>query len=369
MEDNSMRDLILWIESKGVEMDGVIPTKIPARGIGIVATRKIRTGEKIMQIPEKAIYSLHSIPTSIISKLPSDVPLHGLLAADLTLRTSSIDLPWVEVLPTQANFAASVPLMWPEELHAFLPRSAYHILKRQQIKFQHECDSVAKAVPDLDRSKYKFFWLIINSRTFLYETPDMEKYHWEDKLCLLPAADLFNHSNDGCTVTWWDKEGYTITANRTYLAGDELCISYGKHSNDFLLVEYGFTMPQNPWDEVGLDEVILPKLDQAQQDALAQQGHLGEFKFHAETGPCIRTRAAISQIEKQVYPGADSETPVTATQYDASLTGLLREQLTIARETLQRLRELQIGDKAHRDLLIQRWEQIEQIILNKMQAE
>ncbi|KAI0452662.1 putative SET domain-containing protein [Xylaria acuta] len=369
MDNNNMHDLILWTKGKGVRMDGIIPTKIPTRGIGIVATRKIRTGQIIMQIPEKAIYSLHSIPTSITSRLPSDMRLHGLLAADLTLRTSSTDSPWVEVLPTQANFEASVPLMWPEELHAFLPRSAYHILKRQQIKFQHECDSVAKAFPDLDRSKYKYFWLIINSRTFYYEAPEMAKYRWEDKLCLLPAADLFNHSNDGCTVTWWDNDGYTITANRTYGAGDELCISYGKHTNDFLLVEYGFTVSQNPWDEVGLDEVILPKLDQAQQDALAQQGHLGEFKFHAERGPCIKSRAAISQIQRQVYPSADIETPASDTQRDALLRGLLRELLTIAREMLQRLKELQIGDKTHRDLLIQRWEQIKQVTAKNIQIE
>ncbi|KAI0468573.1 putative SET domain-containing protein [Xylaria cf. heliscus] len=366
MNDKSLHDLMLWAKSKGVRMDGIIPTNIPARGIGIVATRKIRTDEEIMHVPEEAIYSLHSIPTSISSQLSSDIPLHGLLAADLALRISSTDLPWLNVLPTQANFTASVPLMWPEELHAFLPRSAYHILKRQQVKFQHECDSVAKAFPDLDRSKYKYFWLIINSRTFLYETPDTAKYRWEDKLCLLPAADLFNHSRDGCTVTWGEDDGYTITANRTYHAGDELCISYGDHTNDFLLVEYGFTMSQNPWDEVGLDEVILPKLDQAQQDALAQQGYLGEFKFHPETGPCIRTRAAISQIQRQVHPSSDSETSVSDTQRDALLKDLLRELLTIAQETLERLRELQIGDQSHRDLLIQRWGQIEEIVAKKL---
>ncbi|KAJ2990390.1 hypothetical protein NUW58_g2977 [Xylaria curta] len=361
MNDNGIQNFLLWAKSRGVRMNGIKPTHIDARGIGI-------TGQKIMEIPEKAIYSLRSIPTSISSRLPSDIPLHGLLAADLALRSPLTDSPWMKLLPTQSNFTASIPLMWPEELQEFLPRVAYSILKRQKNKFQRECDSVTKAFPSLDQSKYKYFWFIVNTRTFLYETSDMENYSWEDKLCLLPGADLFNHSDDGCTVTWWDNDGYTITANRTYHAGEELCISYGQHANDFLLVEYGFTIPQNPWDEIGLDEVILPKLDSAQQGALAEKGYLGEYKFHAERGPCIRTRAAIAEIQRQVYPNAESEYQVSDTKCDILLKDLLRELMKVANEKLRRLRELQIGEKAHQDLLIERWEQIQQIIVKKINA-
>ncbi|KAJ8122624.1 hypothetical protein ONZ43_g1224 [Nemania bipapillata] len=284
MEADRMQDLILWAERKGVQIYGITPARIPTRGVGIIATRELETGQQIMKIPATAIHSLHSIPPNISAQLPPDIPLHGLLAAELALKTPSTDAPWIRVLPTHADFATSVPFMWPEELHKHLPIVAYRILERQQDKFQREWHSVSRAFPHLDRSEYMYYWFIINTRTFFYESPEMEQYNWEDKLCLLPAADSFNHATDGY---------------RKYQVGEELFISYGEHSNDFLLVEYGFTAPENPFDEIGLDEVIMPKLGRAQQDALAQQGLLGDFTFHAYTGPCIRTRAAITQIQKQ----------------------------------------------------------------------
>jgi hypothetical protein len=263
------------------------------------------------------------------------------------------------VLPTQADFAASTPFMWPKELHEYLTSTAYRILKSQQDKFRREWDIVVKAFPKLDQSEYMYHWFIVNTRTFLYETVEMEKYRWEDKLCLLPAADLFNHSIGGCKVTWWDDEGYVITTDRTYHRGEELFISYGEHSNDFLLVEYGFLIPQNPYDEVGLDEVIMPKLGKAQQDALAQQGFLGDYKFHTNTGPCVRTQAAISQIQEHKLPNAENQSATV-------LGDLLRELLTVSRQMRQRLYGLHIGETTHRDLLIQRWVQVEHIVSKEM---
>jgi hypothetical protein len=245
--------------------------------------------------------------------------------------------------------------MWPEELHEYLPSTAYSILKRQQDKFQHEWEHVTQAFPQLDRTNYMYHWFVINTRTFFFETPEMEKYDWEDKLGLLPAADLFNHSNDGCKVTWSNDEGYTITTNRTYQAGEELFISYGEHSNDFLLVEYGFTIAQNLYDEVGLDEVIMPKLGKSQQDALAQQGYLGDFKYRANTGPCARTCAAIAQLQEEKITNAKNES-------GPGLEDLLRELLTFSREMLRRLDKLHIGAKTHQDLLIQRWTEIERVV-------
>ncbi|KAI0879532.1 hypothetical protein GGS24DRAFT_486418 [Hypoxylon argillaceum] len=353
-----MQDLILWAERKGVQIHGIKPARIPARGVGIIATRELEIDQEIMQIPATAIYSFQSIPTDISARLPSDMPLHGLLAADLALKNSRTDAPWTKVLPTHADFAASVPFMWPKELHEYLPIVAYRILEKQQNKFQGEWDSVTKAFPKLERSEYLYYWFIINTRTFFYENDEMAQYNWEDKLCLLPAADSFNHATDGCTVTWSDDEGYTIATNRSYHVGEELFISYGEHSNDFLLVEYGFTASENPYDEVGLDEVIMPKLGRAQQDALAQQGLLGDFTFHAYTGPCIRTRAAITQIQKQKRTDTES-------QPGSLLDDILEELLTFARTKLRQLSELRIGEATHRNLLIQRWTQIEHIILSR----
>lgn len=313
-----------------------------------------------MTVPTKAIHSLHSVPTSVSTKLPSGFPLHGLLAADLALKFRSNSPFWTTALPTRADFAATMPLLWPEGLHSLFPIPAQDLLKKQQVKFQSEWDKVAGAFPELSQLEYMYCWLIINTRTFYYTAPKMESFCWEDKLALLPAADLFNHSDDGCQVSF-SEDGYSITANRPYRVGEELCISYGKHSNDFLLIEYGFVMSNNQWDEVALDEVIMPRLADDQKESLAKQGFLGEYKFHAKTGPCTRTCAAMAKIKERSYEGVICDGDVSGRRSGAVLGELLHELSISARDMLSRLSESQIGDKLHRDLLIRRWTQIEHI--------
>jgi hypothetical protein len=40
-----MRDLVLWAEGKGVQMHGIKPTRVPARGVGVGATRELEVRE------------------------------------------------------------------------------------------------------------------------------------------------------------------------------------------------------------------------------------------------------------------------------------------------------------------------------------
>jgi histone-lysine N-methyltransferase SETD3 len=79
---------------------------------------------------------------------------------------------------------------------------------------------------------------------------------------LIPFFDWFNHEgdlskvNDACFHTFNEKEGFVVISNRAYTPGEQIFIHYGNHSNQKLLRNYGFTLPNNPLDTIHLE---LPK--------------------------------------------------------------------------------------------------------------
>lgn len=119
----------------------------------------------------------------------------------------------------------------------------------------------------------------------------------EDCMALCPFADFFNHSSDGLRFAS-DRLGCHVTCDRDYPADEELFICYGKHSNDFLLAEYGFVLPNNRWDFVSLDAHIMPLLGAAQRDVLDEYNLLGDYTVSLLDGSqvCYRTQAALRVV-------------------------------------------------------------------------
>jgi SET domain len=301
--------------------------------------------------------------------LPADLPFHGLLAADLLLNKMPKFASWNAILPTRADFEA-VPFMWPRELQNLMPQPARDITKKLQAKFQHEWDIVEAAFPDMAREDYLYHWFIVNTRTFYYVTPEMESFLHDDRLALLPVADLFNHADTGCNVSF-SPERFAVSADRAYHAGEKVHISYGAHSNDFLLAEYGFVMAKNRWDEVCLDEAILPILSPTQKAKLEAAEYLGEYMLDADTAGCHRTQAALRLLcctSKQWRGFINGEDDGAASQrkVDGLLLQLLDGFLVDIGKTLGEIAGLSVGRDDQRRLLAQRWKQVERLVLDSM---
>ncbi|KAI3405810.2 hypothetical protein KGF56_001417 [Candida oxycetoniae] len=70
-------------------------------------------------------------------------------------------------------------------------------------------------------------------------------YDKSDNFTMAPYIDFINHScDDHCTLKI-DGKGFQITTTTELTTEDQLYLSYGSHSNGFLLTEYGFTMAKN----------------------------------------------------------------------------------------------------------------------------
>jgi len=270
------------------------------------------------------------------------------------------------VLPTWTDFEASTPFMWPEELQNLLPKPAKDLLMKQQAKFQREWDIVAKTYLSMRREEYLYSWFIVNTRTFYYETPKMEKFPHNDKLALLPVADLLNHADSGCQVSF-TPESFTITADRAYSTGEEVHICYGGHSNDFLLTEYGFVLAENRWDEVCLDDVILPALNMTQKAELENRDFLGKYMLDAETAGCHRTQVVLRLLcctprQWRNFVDAKDDGASSQGRVDALLKQLLDKFLQKIHTALEDIVKLNVGLDTQREILGERWKQIEIMI-------
>jgi hypothetical protein len=297
--------------------------------------------------------------------------VHAILAADLALdKPASQYAPWNAVLPSRESVSTHLPLAWNDRaLHRYLPKPAQALLNKQQSKFGRDWSAIqqsplAVSIPKQD--DFLYFWLLTNTRTFYHDSPQMAKLPKDDRMVLQPVADLFNHADAGCEVAF-TADGFTITADKEYAEGDEVYICYGKHPNDLLLVEYGFVLAENRWDEVCLDDAVLPELSRQQKAVLDERGFLGNYVLDQST-VCYRTQVALRLLcvpvgkwERLVYEGEDGGEAVQQ-EVDGLLAKILRKYRGKVEETIQELEELGDRQSWQQEVLSLRWQQIRRLV-------
>lgn len=323
-----------------------------------------------MTIPTSVLRTFETIPESISEPVGAS-SINGLLATELALDKLNTNRPWQAVLPTEEDFKERMPLMWPSELQMLLPATSLILLNKQKTKLALDWNAVSSAFPHLSYSHYVYNWILVSTRTFYYTSsnPDTENpQDTNDCLALVPLADYFNHADLGCKVIFSPTE-YVFHADRRYEKGEEIFMSYGNHNNDFLLVEYGFTLDENRWDEVSLDEVILPLFSEAQKKTLDNAGFLGSYVLDNQM-ICHRTRVALSLLcmplrkWRQFLAGDfDGEDQYKMEVAQITVKGL-HALLNAIDEKLQQIPLLEYCHPGQVDMLGKRWDQIRLLLRN-----
>jgi hypothetical protein len=334
-------------------------------------------GDVVLTCPTRALRTVRTVRKTVSRALPKNATVHCRLAVDLALDLSneSGKSAWNAVMPNMQDFEAGMPLTWSSQLQALLPSAARTLLANQQAKYDRDWEMVSVAFspmsrPSVSEEHFRHAWLLVNTRTFYHSTPKTEALNLprDEYMALQPIADLFNHADEaGCTMTF-DSKGFMATVTRPYDKGDEMFVSYGTHSNDFLLVEYGFILhaSQNKWDEINIDEAILPLLSREQKDLLEEVGFLGGYVLDMST-LCHRTQVALRLLVmkpnqwRRFVDGRGNQEAMQA-EVDALACKMLMNYLAVVKARLEDLRELMEGSPDQRALLIRRWEQILEII-------
>jgi hypothetical protein len=299
-----------------------------------------------------------------------------------------------------SDFQSTMPLCYSKDLQGLLPHAATLLLTNQRAKLEKDWKDLHTHIPSVDKDMFTYTWLIVNTRTFFWEYPDLPNSHprlpkkrsqltADDCYAMCPFMDYFNHSDVGCNPES-DSRGYSVTADRDYKAGEEVFVTYGAHTNDFLLAEYGFILDSNQNDSMPLDHILLPLFNTEQVDALKEDGFHGNYTLFAkEPTICHRTQAALRLLlldnkRYSLFVSGDDDGIREQSRVNTYLADVLTKYSRQIIDILEELERLEVdtsnrgGDNKkrrisivsgkgltkseHRDVLLKRWKQIRELV-------
>lgn len=307
--------------------------------------------------------------------------INGLLA--LCMSTDGISTTWDAILPTLEDISESIPFNWDPSLQSLLPPGAATLLSAQQKKIQQDYSTVIVKFPVIDYKSFVYNWFLVSSRTFYFTAPTPkgkktkkeEPLDHDDCISLAPFADCFNHTSHGTCAVTFSNAGYALTTTSAINKGDEMSISYGNHSNDFLLAEYGFILSSedNTWDETPIDFLILPLFSDSQKQALKDANFLGKYVLDKD-GVCYRTQVALRILcmsegrwERLVANGLEGSEK-SQRDVDDILAKQLTPYLDVIGDTLKQVEDSKDGMASQRETLKRRWDQIRILFTNCLEG-
>lgn len=147
-----------------------------------------------------------------------------------------------------------------------------------------------------------------------------------------------------------------------------MLVTYGAHSNDKLLVHYGFINSSSHSkpsadDDIRLDHLILPKLSPEIQRQLQDVGFLGAYSLVPATNElCFKTQVAVRAAlltcnEWEHFMSSGDDLGLDHTQQVNDFVKVLLSQYRS--DAVQRLQDTsKLEESTARSILSQRWQQI-----------
>lgn len=251
------------------------------------------------------------IPIETLERLSSFQLISMYLVLESVRRDGSFWDPFIAMLPelSELSPAPIVSRVLDKEssssMWSFLPRSARKHSEKVVARYEKDYEVVCKIWSshgimqnltesvDLQRS-FLWAWMCINSRCLYMDIPGREG---ADNFTMAPYVDFLNHTSDEECGIKIDAAGFHVYTTTAYEAEDELFFSYGPHSNEFLLCEYGFVLPQNKWNYLDVTDLINPLLRPAHVRYLKNHAYYGDYTVNQD-GMSFRTEIAFATMQE-----------------------------------------------------------------------
>lgn len=145
----------------------------------------------------------------------------------------------------------------------------------------------------LSKHDFQWSWLVVNSRCIYQELSSQSTR--DDNYACSPLIDMINHVPSDvphCKLSY-DIKGLSIITQSSYRPGAEVFISYGAHSNEHLLCDYGFVIPHNSDNSLDLDDVVCKLLESWHISMLMELGYYEDYTIDLQGMMSFRTEVAL----------------------------------------------------------------------------
>ncbi|KAK4761728.1 hypothetical protein SAY87_029612 [Trapa incisa] len=242
-----------WLEQKaGVKISSVVMIGRSAYGRSLFASKTIKAGSSVLKVPFGVQISpddlLPEIKILLGDEIGNIAKLATVILAEKKNGPHSEWAPYISCLPLLGEMQTTS--FWSEDELDMIKQSFIYqetIQKKAEIRRQF-----LALKPVLDHFPQNFG--DIKFEDFLHAYTLVESRAWESSkgFSLIPLADFLNHDGHAKSIVLNDEKEQIseVIADRDYAAGDQIWITYGKFSNAILLLEFGFTLPHNTFDEV-----------------------------------------------------------------------------------------------------------------------
>ncbi|KAF9907893.1 SET domain-containing protein 4 [Linnemannia zychae] len=301
IKDQEYLDFLEWLKNMGCPRTKLTLAEFSNTGRGMMATKDIKAGEVIVQVPERNLVTMKSLQATYgarIARFGKKVNSHMIIALHIALMVQAPErsgwLPYLRMLPKKFD---TMPVRYPPELFELLPQNAQVHVKKQKAKIEADYNITLDFLQSnadlltrpLQYEEYEWAWLVVNTRCIYLDAKNQSA---ADNIALAPMLDFLNHTHDAktegafCTKT----KSYQIKTLLPYKKGEQVFINYGPHDNCFILVEYGFVTPNNPYNYVTVDndfmQLSIPGESAAAKkdklELLDMAGYHGDYVLHKD---------------------------------------------------------------------------------------
>jgi histone-lysine N-methyltransferase SETD3 len=285
----------------GVEIQegGQVGGRIDETMRGVIATAPIAAGSEVVRVPRSLLITLERARLQLVERalLPADLELsskHFMLAVWLLVERRdprSMFQPYLDALPR--SFPSFPVLASPQERALLEGSLTGAMLDRLRASLEADCAKLAAAAPALEIGLDALIWaaMCVLSRSF---GVTIEGQH---TAVFAPFLDMINHARGPATRLDYDAEGqaFRVIAERAYSPGEEVCVDYGRRSNLYMLLHYGFCIDDNEDDEALPGFPAQARITRSTDEPTAQ---MLLFQLRGQRGNEADARAALAEAAR-----------------------------------------------------------------------
>ncbi|GLI58700.1 hypothetical protein VaNZ11_000451, partial [Volvox africanus] len=254
-------ELTAWLQCNYGRFDGASLVNLGPSGWGLKSTQDIEPGQRLIKLPAAChlTYGANDDPRllSLVDKVPTEL-WGAKLALQLVFhRLRGSDSKFATYISNLPRGVPGVPMFFSKRALDLIdyPPVTQQVQKRCRwlLSFSQQVLAKLPGTPEdpyggvmVDINALGWALACVSSRAFRTRGPS-------HPAAMLPLIDMANHSfTPNVEVLPMECGAVGLFAKTKVSAGELLHLSYGKLSNDFLFMDYGFVVPDNPYDAVQL---------------------------------------------------------------------------------------------------------------------